>query len=292
MQEPIRAENLCKQYGVVPALDQVSLSAHEGECLGIFGISGAGKSVLLRLIAGAESPDSGAISPIHERIGFSRQTVFLSGNLTPGEALWLYATLYEIPRGKRRTVIRDVLALVGLESERNRRIRTLSDGARKLLEVARALMSPSDLLLLDEPMAGLDSDVRRRLWEHLLRIRAYDRKTIIIATSRSEDAELCDTVILLHKGRILAAGSPAELRDSVGPEALVIRPSDSRGSRSSRGWSGIVESDEDDSVVIEVDPRSPPAELLRRIPCEVAAIRIARRSLDSVLDELAEKVKE
>jgi len=288
MRERLRAENLCKSYAEIRALDGVSFAAGEGECVGVFGVSGAGKSVLVRILAREERPDSGTLN-VAGPIGFSHQTPFLDGDLTPAEALWLYAALYEIPRGKRRTAVRDALALVGLEPERGRRIRFLSAGGRKLVEIARAILCPSDVLLLDEPMADLDFEIRRRLWEHILKVRAYDGKTVVIATSRADDADLCDRIILLHCGRALAEGTPAELRNLVGPEAMVVRPLDSRRPTQKAMWSGVLETEEDDSIVISVNPESPPLEILRRIPCDPSAIRIARRGLDSVLEELAAK---
>jgi len=290
MTESLSAENLCKSYGDARALDGVSLSAGEGECVGIFGLSGSGKTVLLRILAGDEAADSGDVSRPVGPVGFARRSPFLNGDLTASEAMWLYAALYEISRGKRRTAIRDVLALVGLESQRDRRIRRLSAGARKQLEIARAILCPAKVIILDEPMADLDAEMRRRLWEHLLSARAYGGKTVIIATSRAEDADLCDRVILLHEGRVIAEGTPTELRNAVGPEALVVRPLDTRKGGQRSIWSGILETEEEDnSVVVEVNPQSPPVEILRRIPCEPSAIRISRRGLDSVLDELAAK---
>jgi len=287
VQERIRADSLCKRYGSLKALDQASLVAYAGECLGIFGLSGAGKSVLLRILAGIEPPDSGSISRTEGPAGICLQTPAVEEALTPAEFLRLHATLYEIPRGKRHAAIREILTLVGLDSDRDRRIGTLSGGARKLLEFARALLSPSNLLLLDEPMAGLDSDTRGRLWEHLLNIRGHDGKTVILATSRPEDAELCDRLVLLHEGRVLAVGTVAQLRSMVGPEALVIKPIPDKGRRSRKaGWAGIVGREQDGALVVEIGPESRPVELLRQISGDIAAVRMKPRGLDSVLSEL------
>lgn len=287
MEELLRAEGICQAYNHIAVLDQVSLAANRGECLGVFGLSGAGKTTLLRLLAGGETPDSGTVSSAGNPIGFARQTPFLNGMFTIAEALWLHAALYGIPRGKRRPIIRDVLSAMGLDSDRNRQARSLSTGEQKLLEVARGLLSPGDVFILDEPMADLDFDMRRRVWEYLLRIRAHEEKAVILATSRAEDAELCDRVIMLHQGRVLADGTPAQLRGVVGQEALVVRPIHSKTSHTTKPlWSGIVEFDQDDCTTIEIDPESPPVELLRRIPGDVSAIRMRSRGLDSVLGEL------
>ena len=289
MQELIRADNLCKRYGSITALDGVSLAASAGECVGIFGASGAGKSTAIRLLAGIEAPDLGTISSTCRLAGICFQTPSFDKALTPVETLWLCATIYEIPRGKRHSAIREALAIIGLDSCRNRRIGSLPGGARKLLGAAQALLSPSELLLLDEPMADLDFDARRRLWERLLNIRTHDGKTIILATSRPDDAELCDRIVLLHEGRVLAAGTPAELRSMAGPEALVIKPIKAKGAGPPKaGWAGIVGREEDGSFVVEIGPESRPTELLRQIS-GVAAVRLRPRGLDSILEELAKR---
>lgn len=286
MQGRIRAENLCKRYGSLIALDQASLAASSGECLGIFGLSGAGKSTLLRILAGIEPPDSGEVISTDSQAAISFQAPISAGVLTPCETLWLHAVLYGIPRRKRHAAVREMLTLVNLDSVRDRRSGTLSGAARKLLEVARALLSPADILLLDEPMADIDFETRRRLWEHLLRIRSHDRKTVILATSRPEDAELCDRIVLLHEGRVLADGTAAELRGMVGPEALVIKPAAAKARASKLGWTGVVGREQDGYLVVETDPASRPVELLRQISGDVAAVRMHVRGLDSVLEEL------
>lgn len=283
MQEQIKTENLCKRYGSLVALDQASIAAYPAECLGIFGFSGSGKSTLLRVLAGIETPDSGAVADVTAGISF--QSPSFDERQTPFEALWLYATLYEIPRGKRHAAIRELLSLIGLDSRRDRPVRELSAGAKKSLEVAKALLSPSDILLLDEPMTGLDSEMRRRLWERLLLRRTHEKTAVVLATSRSEDAELCDRIALFHEGRILVTGTISQLRGMVGPEALVVKPMSARGGRI-REWNGVVGREQDGSLVVELGPESRPVELLRQIPGDIAAVRYAERSLDSILAEL------
>ncbi len=291
MAELLRADNLSKSYGHVTALDGVSLSVHEGECLGVYGFSGAGKTALLRMLAGEDA--SRAVSRFGGQIGFARQKPFLNGRLTPSEAMWLYASLYRIPRGKRRSVISNVLSLLGLTVHADTQICRLPSGEQKLVEIARALLSPGDLLILDEPMSGLDSNMRHWLWEHLLKLRAHEAKSIVIATSRPEDAELCDRVVLLHKGRVLASGTPAELRGVIAQETLVVRPIGAKHLTSTKPlWNGVVESEHDEFLSIEVNPEWPPTEILRQVPYDVSAIRVTRRGLDSILGELASKAEE
>lgn len=291
MRERVRAENLSKRYGATLALDDVSLTVYSGECFGVFGLSGSGKSTLMQLLAGIEKPSSGIISGSTPS-ALSPQYPVIDEALTPFEALWFHAAMCGIPRGKRHNAVREALTLVGLDGERNRRIGKLRGGARKLIEIARVLMSPHDLLLLDEPMADLDFDIRRRLWEHLLKIRVRSKVTIIIATSRSEDAELCDRIALLHDGRVLAIGTAAQLRGMAGPEALVIKPLRKEKTRGRRGWSGVLSREQEGSLVVEIGPESKPVELLREISADIAAVRMKNRGLDDVLQALVRGVME
>ena len=283
MTERIKAENLSKRYGPVCALDHVSLTAYAGECFGIFGLSGSGKSALMQILAGVEKPDSGLLTG-NTPSAYCPQHLVTDEALTPFEALWFYAAMRGIPRGKRHAAVREVLAMIGLDSERNRRIKTLRGGARKLVEIARVFLSPHDLLLLDEPMSGLDFDMRRRLWEHLLRMRVRDNVTVIIATARSEDAELCDRIALLHEGRVPAIGTPAQLRGLAGPEALVIKPLRTEKTRGRRGWSGVLSREQEGSLVVEIGSESRPVELLREISGDIAGVRMKIRGLDEVLE--------
>ena len=267
------------------ALDSVSITVYAGECFGIFGLSGSGKSTLMRMLAGIERPDSGTVAG-NESFALCPQYPVTDDALTPFEALWFYAAMYGVPRSKRHNAVRETLTLVGLDSERNRRIKKLRGGARKLIEVARVLLGPHDVLLLDEPMAGLDFDIRRRLWEHLLKVRVRDKVTVILATARPEDAELCDRIALLHEGRVLAVGTPAQLRGMAGPEALVIKPLKTEKARGRRGWAGVLSREQEGSLVVEIGPESRPVELLREISGDIAAVRMKNRGLDEVLTAL------
>lgn len=284
MQERIRVDNISKKYGGRTALSDVSIAACDGECLGIYGRSGSGKTALLRVMAGIDSPDSGSITP--HRAGFSFQMPIFDETLTPAEALYICATLYGIPPGKRNSAVRDTLILVGMDSMDDLRISALSLGYRKLLEVARALITPFDLLLLDDPMAGLDTDMRVRLWEHLLKLRAHGGKTIILATSRSEDAEICDRVVLLHEGRVLADGTVDQLQSMAASEAVVITPIAAKGGQQSKSErTVIVGKEQDGHLIVQAGDKLLPADVLRQLQGN-AAVRLHTRGLDSILDEL------
>lgn len=289
MQERIRAESLSKRYGSVTALEAVSIAALREEVCGIFGPAGSGKSALIRLLAGIETPDSGTVFHSEGKPAVSFAEPALDESLTPLEILNLHAVLYGIPRAKRRGAVRETLALFELDPVRDRRVRALSSGVRKQVELARVLISPSAILLLDEPMSGLDSIVRERVWNHLLMLKSIEHRTIVVATARPEDAELCDRITVLNRGRVLADGTVSRLRSMVGAEAVVIKPLGAKRPGGRGAWAekrAITMSDDDGSLVVEMSADSRPAEFVREVSGRAAAVRLRPKGLGVVLDEL------
>lgn len=292
IQAQISVAGLKKNYGSQHILDDISFNARAGEILGVFGRSGAGKSVILRLLASAEFPDSGSISSSTPHILLSPQIPSAGEDITPTESLLLYASLYEIPRRKRRTVIKELLGVLAIESNEEGLIKDLPLGVQKLLEIARVLLSPSGILLLDDPMICLDGAMRARLWEYLMKLRTCDQRTVIIATSRREDAELCDRVLMLDRGKVLALGTVEELRRMADPETLVIETLGNSSKESHFGKSGVVVGESDGSLLIEVGSDQTPFDLIDEMRGRIAAIRYCPRNLDTVLDALISRSTE
>ncbi len=266
------------------------------EVLGIFGLSGSGKSALLRMLASLDKPNSGVITLPggHPAISFAEPV--LDNALTPLEILNLHGALYGIPRGKRRGAVRDTLTLLDLDAVRNTRVSQLPSGMRKQVELARVLVSPSNVLLLDEPMLGLDTVMRERLWKHLLMLRTMEHRTIVIATARPEDAELCDRIVVLNEGKVLADGTVSRLRSMIGPEAVVVKPLGTMRKHGERGtWAdkrAITMNEQDGSLVVEMSADSRPVELVREISGRAAAVRLRPKGLDVVLQELIAQAQE
>lgn len=287
MQSLIRIDNLSKCCGKLPVLSDVSLEIYPGECLGIFGRSGAGKTVLLRLLAGAESADSGKISTDNQQVFLTPQLPSGDEDVTPADSLWLYGALYGIPRKKRNAAIREIMEELAIGSEYDRAVRELPTGIQKMLEIANVLLTPAGVLLLDEPMADLDSPMRTRLWEYLLKIRARDKRAIVVATSSPEDGEICDRVVMLHNGRVLASGSMAELRQMTGKDVIVLEPCRDRASKSLEdALSGFVVQVQDGTLVVRMDDDRGIAEILEQVRSDVVAVYIRPQNLDSILEQL------
>ena len=289
LQERIRAGNLYKRYGGNKALDGVSLTALREEACGVFGLSGSGKSTLLRVLAGIERADSGVVARPEGRPAISFAEPALDESLTVLEILNIHASLYGVPRRKRRGVIREAMSLLQLDGVRDARASRLPAGVRKQVELARVLISPSGVLMLDEPMLGLDAPVRERVWEHLLQLKTSEHRTIIVATSRPDDAELCDRITVLDRGRVLAEGTVSRLRSMVGPEAVVVKPIASRKPGGRGTWGdkrAITMSEQDGSLVVEMSADSRPLELVRELSGQAAAVRMRPKGLGFVLEEL------
>jgi len=282
MEECIRVEGVHKKFGDRVSLDNISFSISRGECFGIFGRSGSGKSTLIQILAGLAQPDSGTVLSTEQSPALATHGLSHADRLTVMEEMWLYGVLFSIPSSKLRARIREVLELINLYSQKNTRIQLLSGAQLAALDVALALLSNSDVLLLDEPMLHLDRPTRARLWEHLYTCKVQQRRTIVIATSNPDDADLCDRVVMLHEGTVLAIGTPSELRDTAGREAFVVTPV----KRPTERKSAIVTEQSDESLLVEWYPESRPVDLLREVPEAIAALRIRPRDLDSVLDAL------
>ncbi len=217
MQAVINVEGLVKRYGEITAVDGISFRGFRGEVFGFLGPNGAGKTTTVECLEGLRVPDAGKIEVLGEipsptnyalkaRLGIQLQETAYLGLLTVEEMLFTFARLYP-----RHRDIRALLELVALTEKRKSYVKTLSGGQRQRLAVALALVNDPELLILDEPTAGLDPQARRALWDLILGLKD-EGKTVLLTTHYMEEAEyLCDRVAILDHGRIIALGAPAEL---------------------------------------------------------------------------------
>lgn len=213
----IEVENLRKTYGTTIAVDDVSLVVRTGEIVGILGPNGAGKTTTVECIAGLRVPDSGTVRvqgldpqrhgpELRERVALQLQESEMPGRIRVIEALELYASFYADPSDPD-ALLRDL----GLADHRTAQFRSLSGGQKQRLSVALALIGNPEIAILDELTTGLDPTARRETWGLIERVR--DRGvTVLLVTHFMEEAErLCDRVILIDAGRVIAEGTPAEL---------------------------------------------------------------------------------
>jgi ABC-2 type transport system ATP-binding protein len=213
----IVVENLRKSYGSYEALRGVSFQIGEGEVFGLLGPNGAGKTTTVEILEGYRNRDSGEVSvlgfdPAHaqrafrERIGVVLQQSQLHPNLTVAETHRVFAAYYERPRD-----VDEVIDLVGLGEKRDARVKTLSGGQKRRLDLGVALVGDPDLVFLDEPTTGFDPAARRAAWEMIRSLRSLG-KTILLTTHYLDEAEqLADHVAVLREGQIVREGTPREL---------------------------------------------------------------------------------
>ncbi len=214
------ARGLRKRFGTVTALDELSLTLRHGEIYGLLGPNGAGKTTALRIICGLLVADAGdghcLTAPLGTRavgLGYLPQGGGLYDDLTVSENLRFFARAHGLSRPADR--VSATLAGHGLMEHACQRVGTLSGGWRQRVALAAALMHAPQLLLLDEPTAGLDAQARERLWQQLRTLSAQ-AVTILITTHYADEAERCDRIGYLTAGRLRAEGSPARLFDELG----------------------------------------------------------------------------
>jgi ABC-2 type transport system ATP-binding protein len=224
--------DLVKQYPTgTQALQGVSLEIGAGEFFGLLGPNGAGKSTLIHCTTGLASPTSGAIrvfghDAVHHygearlAVGLAPQDLNLDHFLTLQETLDFHGGYFGMPRRERRERIAELLEAFSLTGKKDDRTRTLSGGMKRRLILARALMHRPRLLILDEPTAGVDVELRLELWHYVQRINA-EGTTILLTTHYLEEAEqLCDKIAFINGGRIVAQGTSGELAARYGVSGL------------------------------------------------------------------------
>ncbi len=231
----IRVEALSKRYGRTLALDDVSFEVRDRELFALLGPNGASKTKLLHILCTILRPDSGTAlvggldvvrQPLaaRRRLGIVFQEPSLDDRLTVFENLDLHGLVFGVPRKLRRQRIEEMLALVELAEWADKPARTLSSGMKRRLEIARALIHDSEILLLDEPTVGLDAQTRDRIWSYIHWLRKERQITVLVTTHYIEEVEGCDRVCIVDRGRILALDTPEALKRGHGQQQLRIVP--------------------------------------------------------------------
>jgi len=227
----IRTEGLTKVFrtrkGEVRAVDGVSFTVAEGEIFGLLGPNGAGKTTTLRMLATLLTPTAGraevlghdiarAPQEVRARMGFLATETGLYERLTPWETLLFFGRIFGLSRGEVEARAEAVLQLLGLWELKDRRVGTLSTGERQKLSLGRCLVHDPPVLVLDEPTAGLDVFVARAVTELIQKLRD-DGRTILFSTHNMHLAgRLCDRVGIIYRGKLVAVGTPEELREATG----------------------------------------------------------------------------
>ena len=218
----ISARGLTKKFGDFTAVDGIDFDVAKGESFGLLGPNGAGKSTTMRIIAATSRRTSGTISilgrdpeehgpQVRAHLGVVPQQDNLDTELTVTENLYIYGRYFGLSKKFVNKKVEELLAYAQLEEKKDVKVEALSGGMKRRLTIARALVSEPDILMLDEPTTGLDPQARHILWDRLFRLKE-DGVTLIITTHFMDEAEqLCDRLVVMDQGKIMAEGSPAEL---------------------------------------------------------------------------------
>ena len=228
----IEARGLTKTFGDLVAVDGIDFTVSPGETFGFLGPNGAGKTSVMRMI-GATSPISGGelsvldLNPetegprLRSRLGVVPQENNLDEELSVYDNLMMYGRYFDLPRAEIRERIDELLGFVHLTEKKDSKIQALSGGMKRRVVIARGLINTPDLFILDEPTTGLDPQARHVLWDRLYRLKQQG-VTLIITTHYMDEAEqLCDRLVVMDNGKIVAEGSPRALIDEYAPGEVV-----------------------------------------------------------------------
>ncbi len=229
----IEISNLCKSFGDVKAVQNLSFKVKKGELFAFLGVNGAGKSTTINIICGQLSMDSGEIkvngndikkdvTKIKSELGVVFQNSLLDSALSVYDNLQSRAALYNITGASFKARLDELSSLLQFKDILNRPVGKLSGGQRRRIDIARALLHKPQILLLDEPTTGLDPQTRKLLWEVISDLRRKENLTVFLTTHYMEEATDADYIVILNAGKISAQGTPLELKNNYTQDFITV----------------------------------------------------------------------
>jgi ABC-2 type transport system ATP-binding protein len=240
--QAIVVDGLAKRYDDLVAVDDVSFEVAAGEIFGFLGPNGAGKSTTIKMLCTLTEPSAGTAtvaghdirrerSAVRRNIGLVFQDPTLDQYLTADQNLRMHAELYGVPRAAVRPRSTQVLEMVGLADRRAALVSTYSGGMKRRLEIARGLLHAPRVLFLDEPTVGLDPQTRSSIWRYINELRDREDITIFLTTHYMDEAEYCDRIAIMDRGRIVVLDTPEALKAAVGQDRVQISTADDDAAR-------------------------------------------------------------
>jgi ABC-2 type transport system ATP-binding protein len=246
----LRTDLLTRCFGSHTAVDSFTVSIKRAEIFGLLGPNGAGKTTILKMLTTLLPPTSGSANiagfdivrqaaQARRMFGYVPQLISADGTLTGYENLLVFAKLYDIPRAERELRIKRALVFMGLQDAADQVVRHYSGGMIRRLEIAQAMLHRPRVVFLDEPTVGLDPLARRMVWRHIEQLRADFGTTILLTSHFMDEADsLCDRIAIMHLGKMVVIGSPAELKRSVGQPSATLDDVFVRYTGSNSDWQG------------------------------------------------------
>jgi ABC-2 type transport system ATP-binding protein len=238
----VNVENLSRKFKDVLAVDNISFNVKAGELFGFLGPNGAGKTTTINMLSTLIRPGSGDArvmgfdirkqrDQVRKSIGVVFQEPALDSRLTGRENLEFHAMMYSMKKSDRMARIKEVLELVELTNKAGKKVETYSGGMKRRLEIARGLMHMPEILFLDEPTIGLDSQTRRHIWDYIKKLNRETGITMMLTTHYMEEADyLCDRILIIDYGKIVALDTPSNLKNILGGDVVDLEIKGANGS--------------------------------------------------------------
>ncbi|UCD36175.1 MAG: ATP-binding cassette domain-containing protein [Nitrospiraceae bacterium] len=298
----IKVENLVKRYNGLTAVDGISFEVEEGTIFGFLGPNGAGKTTTINVLCTLASATSGRAlingydcaresSKVRKSIGIVFQDTTLDKDLTAYENLSFHAHLYGVKKSEIRGRVHDAIRFVDLFDRKDDLVKKFSGGMKRRLEVARGLIHRPRVLFLDEPTLGLDPQSRANLWEVITEMPKKHRVTIFMTTHYMEEAEVCGRIAIIDHGRIIAEGSPDELKKTVGGDVISLKTRDNEWSRGEISRLFNIHADEKEGELYLTSNRGDACipDLIRGLGDMVVSVKLQRPTLNDVFLKLTGK---
>jgi ABC-2 type transport system ATP-binding protein len=291
----VSVRGLVKRYDDVEAVSGIDFDVEAGEIFGFLGPNGAGKTTTIGVLCTLVRPSGGAATvaghdvarerdDVRRNIGLVFQDTTLDGYLTAEQNLRLHAELYGVPRALVGDRMRQVMEMVGLWDRKDALVRTFSGGMKRRLEIARGLLHSPRVLFLDEPTVGLDPQTRSSIWGYIRELKEREDITIFLTTHYMDEAEYCDRIAIMDRGRIIVLDTPEALKASVGRDRVMISTDDDEAAISAlRERFGLEATIAEGLVTISVErggqfvPR-----LFAELGVPIRSVSVSRPSLDDV----------
>lgn len=295
---PIQLDALTHNYGSRLALDSLSLQVERAQIFGLLGPNGSGKTTLFRILSTLMTPSGGhariqgydvaaEANRVRQQTGIVFQARSLDIKLTVAENLKHQGHLYGLSGAHLKARIDEVLGRVGLRDRAKEMVETLSGGMQRRVELAKGLVHSPSVLLLDEPSTGLDPGARRDLWQYLRTLRDQEGVTVLVTTHMMEEAEHCDRLAILNEGKLVALGSPLELKSEIGGDVVLFETRSEAAAHSVAGRIGsrfqVQASVFGHSVRLEREQGHRfVTEVVEAFPGEIEGVSVAKPSLEDV----------
>ncbi len=297
MSEILRVENLSKSFGHLKAVDNLSFSVESGKLLAFLGQNGAGKSTTINMLIGSLSADNGQIvyggnksfKEFKDKIGVVFQNNIFDEVLTVEENLKLFGRLYSKNKDSIKERYEELAKLFKYKSFEKKKFKNLSGGQKRRVEIARALFNTPEILFLDEPTTGLDPKTRIDVWKVINNVRKETGMTVFLTTHYMEETNDADEVVIIHNGKKIAEGTPAELKEKLSSDRIKIVPKNQK--RFEKLCKDLSYEKVADQFEFLLKDAQEEIELLEKFKDEIKFFEVLRGSMDDVfLNAVGESV--